>query len=363
MYAKYNRFVIFLLILSCFISCKDDISVSQENLFVPAKIIRPEKSKNHKDLVSFGIISYSVKNDISSQVQGSLQEIFVKDGEQVQKNQVLAKLKNVQLEIQLEQAENSLKTAEASVLMAKTSLQDSRLSVESKLINLERLSIQIKHLELKLKDAQEKLDNSYKLFCAGGMTQVSYSSQELSVKSMEAELEILKKDFDSAELGLRDFDLINNGYIPSENQTQKKLQLIDLNTKTPQAELESALANLENAKKNLDSMQKLVNELEVKATCSGIVGSHYFEKGEHVSENEKLFTLIEVEKVHGIFSVQENDICDIDEKSIVEIEIPALNKKINSRIYEISPMADSQTGNFTIKAVIDNPDFDVKEVL
>ena len=79
------------------------------------------------------------------------------------------------------------------------------------------------------------------------------------------------------------------------------------------------------------------------------MGGHYFEKGEHVSENEKLFTLIEVEKVHGIFSVQENDICDIDEKSIVEIEIPALNKKINSRIYEISPMADSQTGNFTIK--------------
>ncbi len=351
--------IIFICVFLCF-SCKEEISLHENNSVIQAKFVTAEKTKNEKDLISFGIISYSVKNDISSQVQGSLQEIFVKDGESVDKNQLLGKLKNIQLEIQLEQARNSVKTAEANVLMAKTSLENAKLSIESRLINLERIKLQINHMELKLEDAKKKLENSQKLFNAGGMTQVAYSSQELSVKTMESELEILKKDLASAALGLRDEDLINNGYIPSEDKFEKKSQLIELNTRTSFAELEAAFASLENAKKNLISIEKLVSELEIRATCKGVVGGHYFEKGEYVSENEKIFTLIEIDKVHGVFSVQENDIRDVSVNSMVQIEIPALEKIINTEILEISPMADAQTGNFNVKAEVDNTSFDIK---
>ena len=92
--------IIFICVFLCF-SCKEEISLHENNSVIQAKFVTAEKTKNEKDLISFGIISYSVKNDISSQVQGSLQEIFVKDGESVDKNQLLGKLKNIQLEISL----------------------------------------------------------------------------------------------------------------------------------------------------------------------------------------------------------------------------------------------------------------------
>lgn len=356
MSAKYKAIFILSLAL-VFLSCKEDLLVqNQQGQVVSAKIITAEKSKVDKDFSSFGVVSYNTKNDVTTQVQGVLSRILVKDGDFVTEGKVIAVMKNIQLEIQLEQSENSVKVAEAAVFMAQAALQEAEFDVENRLLDLEKMVLQIQQHQLELSDSQNKLSDSIKLFEAGGITQNALDAQKLSVKSMETDLQILVKNHEAAQLGLRDCDLFSAGYQPYCDLQERRKQLIDLNTRSHQAELESARAGLENARKSLDSLLRLNLQLQVKSPCTGIVGAHYFEQGEFVTENEKIFTIMDVSNVNAVFDIQENDITSVSVGNPIHIEIPSLKENITACISEISPLADGQTGNFTVKARMENKD-------
>jgi multidrug efflux pump subunit AcrA (membrane-fusion protein) len=48
------------------------------------------------------------------------------------------------------------------------------------------------------------------------------------------------------------------------------------------------------------------------------------------------------------------------EGGAVEIEIPSLGQRVQAALDEISPVADPQSGNFSVKASLSNPDLSIK---
>ncbi len=139
-----------------------------------------------------------------------------------------------------------------------------------------------------------------------------------------------------------------------QNPVLRKELLIELNTRSTAAQITSAQAGIVSAQKNLDSVKNLIKELTIIAPVDGVISSVAFENGEYIPQNETLATILDISRVYALFFIQERDIAHFTIGTPIKIEIPALNKNEGSRISEISPIADPQSGNFTVKAEIQN---------
>jgi multidrug efflux pump subunit AcrA (membrane-fusion protein) len=293
-------------------------------------------------------------------VEGTIFSLYVKEGDQVKAGQPLARLRNLDLETRKDQYENAREAAVAKLNTAREALRESRLAVESRLISVEKGEYSLIQQELEFAEAAESLEKQRKLLDLGGLTGAAFRSMELALSAREADIAVLKKDIEIARLGLRDGDLVAAGFEPSPDPAERIRQFIDLNTRAAAAELEAAEAELRSAEKNLESVKRLIGELVIRSTVSGIVGALYFENGEYVAQNEKFATLMDTSGVFAVFYIQEQDMTRFSQGAAVEIEIPSLGRGIRAKLDEISPMADPQSGNFSVKASLPNPDLSIK---
>lgn len=341
-------------------SCEKKTVSQEERRIVRVRAAAATTKPFHDELSSFGTITYKIKNDITAQVEGTITELRVRDGDEVGRGQLIARLKNVQLEIQRDQYGNALDSARANLFMAQTRVEEARLGVESRLLSIDKNRLRLAQLEPELAEARSAMENGKALLEIGGITDAAYRGLELSVSSKEAELGILKKDIEIARLGLRDTDLSAAGFTPSADSETRKRQFIELNTRSAAAELKTAEANLRNAEKTLDSANRLIEELSIRSSVAGVAGALYFENGEYVPQNEKIATVMDTSRVYALFYIQEQDISNFTIGTPLRIEIPSLKKNLNAEINEISPMADPQSGNFSVKAEIPNEDLSIK---
>jgi RND family efflux transporter MFP subunit len=306
------------------------------------------------ELASFGTISYKAKNDITVQVGGTIVNILVREGEWVDRGAPIARLKNVQLEIQRDQAAISLEQARTALSLSRTKLQEARLGAESRFLSVERQKLNLVQKELELEEAQSSLRNRRELWEIGGLTDEAYRNLELAVLSQEAEIGMMKKDLEIASLGLREEDLLAAGITAAPDGAERKEQFIALNIRSAGAEVEAAEANLRSAEKAFDSVTRLLEELTIRSTVSGILGALYFENGEFADANEKLAAVMDISTVNGVFFVQEQDIRDIRTGAPLSVDIPSLGLAFDAGITEISPVADPQSGNFSVKTEFSN---------
>ena len=76
------------------ISCREKSNTIIDNSTISVvKTVKVENRKLNDDLNSFGIISYKTKNNISVLVEGTLEKIYIREGDYVHKGQTLANLK------------------------------------------------------------------------------------------------------------------------------------------------------------------------------------------------------------------------------------------------------------------------------
>jgi len=351
--------ICFLLIFVCF-SCTRENGIINDIKVTPVRSVSVINRTLDDNLHSFGTITYKAKNDITSRIDGIITSLNVKTGDLVNNRHQLALLQNVQLEIQREQYENSLTSAMAALFMAQTKMYEARLGVESRLLNIEKSQLVLIQQELELEDAKNTLAGRRDLHKIGGITDANLRSLELSVSAKEVEIAVLRKEIEIAHLGLRDSDLLNAGYRIANTPDEKLQQLIELNTRTITAEIQSAEANVRNAEKSLDTIKSLLDQLIIRSTVTGVVGALYFENGEHVSQNETIAIIMDISTVYAVFYIQEQDIVNFIQGTPLTIEIPSLNRLFDAKIDEISPVADPQSGNFSLKAEIPNYDLRIK---
>lgn len=349
-----------LFIAFCF-SCAPS-GLKNENTGAAAEVyvVRTDERPLDDELKSFGSISYKTKTDVTCMVGGTIVSFFVKEGDAVEKGQRLAQLRNVQLELQKEQSVSALDAANAALKLAYAKLREETLAAESRLLAVEKSKMNIVQKELESELLKNTLSNKSRLHELGGVTDSSLEQLKLQVRSMETEIAILKKELDAQLLGFRDEDLIKEGIVPSPDLDVRKKQLIALNTKSGGAELASVEAQVKTAGQQLTSVQKLIDELTIRAPAAGIVGARYYENGEYVKENEKLATLMDTSSVFAVLSVQEQDAVGFMQGTRVSLFLPSLGKSYESVISEISPAADPQSGNFSIKTEIDNKNGAIK---
>lgn len=357
----HNYFFIFAGITLCAaFGCENERRIPGDSAPVLVQTVIAEKKPFTDNLISFGTLSFKSKNDVTALVEGTLYNLPAKEGDAVRKGQIIARMRNVQLEMQREQARNSVDSAAASLNLAKTKLWDTKLGIESRLLSVEKSNILIAQKEVESAKMEADLQNNKMLYEMGGVTESERETKEIAYKSALAELESMRKERTILSLGLTDQDLLANGITPAGNAAEKKEQIIAVNTKGILAEIEAAESNLRNANNSLSSVNTLLAELTLYAPVDGVVGARYYENGEFVKQNEKVFTIIDIADVYAVFYIQEQDIINFAITSPLELEVQSLGKTIPAKIDEISPMADAQSGNFSVKALIQNTDGDLR---
>ncbi len=343
-------------LFSCNENKKKELDV--EKTFV--NVVEVKNKILDNTLNNFGSVTYKSKNDVTNLVAGTITNLNVKEGEYVKKGQILCVLRNVQMEQEKKQYESSLESALAALDIQQNNLRDEKMAVRSRLLSLDKAKLNIKQKELELESQRKDYESQKKLHEVGGITDVELEKMEINLKSSETDIDILKKEFEISSLGLRDEDLIFNGVTPATNENDKIKQIIELNTRSAVSQVSAAQAQVDAAKQQLESINTLLNELIIKAPVSGVVGTKYYENGEYVKENEKVLTLIDISSVYVAFYVQEQDMVNFELGTPITLEVPSVNKNLKSVIDEISPIADSQSGNFAVKTIVENKDGKLK---
>lgn len=318
------------------------------------RAITVKKSELRSTIDTYGSVTYKKKNDVSSLVDGTIVELFVQEGSRVKKGDVLLKMKNVQYEIQKVECENALNSTTAKVRAAMNNLREEEKNAKSKILSLENARASLEQKKSELGFMEKNLEKNKKVFLAGGIAPSAYEQMEMEFSSAKTEVEILEKELKMQEMGFTDQDLIASGVEPSDAQDEKERQLIELNLRGAKINIELSEAEKKNAEQNLKSIVSLMENLTVRAPADGIVGVLNYENGERVSQNEKILTLIDMDEPFAQVAVQEKDSQKIQVGSPALVKIESLDDEQKSQVSFISPMADFETGNFSLKIPLRN---------
>lgn len=314
-----------------------------------------------EETASYGSISFQKKADVVARVDGTVAELPVEEGAVVAAGQLLARMTNIQLELRRMQADSSARSARSELELAQARLWEGQLQVEARIAGLERSQLELESRRRELEELAKSLKNKEQLLAVGGTTEEAMSSLRLSYAAARTNVQLLEKDLEIRNIGLRDADILSRGLAVPRDEASRRRVLVRIGTLSLAAERDVARARAESAAAELGSAEQLLAELEVRAPMSGIVGARYVEEGERAAADAKLFTLISTGDVYAVFPVPEARAGQVVEGAPVEVRIDALGgAAFSARVALVSPVIDPQAGTVTVKAVLANPSMRLK---
>jgi HlyD family secretion protein len=140
---------------------------SKKNASEPTfSIVKPERKDLKNFIICSGIVLPKEEAEIKSRVSGVLEALYVKNGDSVQKNQVIAKIKIIPNMVELASAESQLKIAKINFENQEVSYKRNKLLYEKGVISrmdFEAFENTFLNAKEQLKDAQ----NRYRIVKSG----------------------------------------------------------------------------------------------------------------------------------------------------------------------------------------------------
>ena len=121
--------------------------------------------------------------------------------------------------------------------------------------------------------------------------------------------------------------------------------------------------DLEGAKLDYQLAQTALEEKTIKSPLSGIVVKRYKEPGESVDRTEKLFDIVDIDKVFVQFYLEPEWIDRLTTGDKIPVRFPDLHggtKEYIASISFIDPRIDAASNLFRVKLLLDNPQHDIK---
>lgn len=339
--------------MQIFCSCQND-KVVQVDVPVETDIIKVEMKPMEDELLNFGSINCKSKHNVSALVSGNVDRIFVKEGDFVKEGQVLCILRNLQFEIQRKQYLNGIRECETQIYIAEEQLKEEQRNVLKKIISYEMQNDSLKQKIIEYEYDKKDYEHYCEINGLGGISDRNLEERRIKLLEQETDIANLKKNLIMTNIGLRNEDITESGYEVPENKDERNRLLVEINTSRFEAYVKNEKIKLENLKNDLLSLDKMIEELTLRASVNGILYKINHSKGDHVSENEEVFSIMDTSNVYGIIFVQENEIGKYKIGSEIELEVPSVGVKSSFNISEISPAADSTSGNFCVKILMNN---------
>lgn len=316
------------------------------------------ESREIKDTIeTLGEIVFKEKVNISSKVNGRLSKIYVREGVNVRKGDLIAEIERLPLEITLKQQRSELDIAKKSLELSEAKYSDAMKSVEIKLKTIYKAKTDLYDKKVSYENMELILRNKTELFKAGGISQTELEGIKTQYTTLNAKFELAKADYEIQQVGYREQDIAAEGIkVPATER--EKLELYKrINTKIERAELEAAKSKVKQAEGSLLSTELLLRETYIRSPLNGVVAVRNMEAGEMVREDSVLATVIDISKVYISMNLNEKEVIRIKKGQKVRFTADALgsSREFRGDVETITPLLDTKTRTLEVRAVIDNP--------
>ncbi len=254
---------------------------------------------------------------IASTLSGIVVEVFVTEGQRVQRGTPLMRLKTDNLAANEAQARASVANARARL---------AQLLNGARPEELDRAAATAAQAKAALDLAQANMQRIRELYQMGAVS---------------------KQDLDSTESQFRQAQAVYNSATQSQRLTQ-------LGARTE--EIAAAQAQLAQAEAALTAVQIQLRDATVTAPFAGTITQRSVEPGESVSPGATSFMLAQLDDVYAQLAVPERQRQGLRVGQIVAITVDALpGAQFAGKISEIQPAAAISSRSFTVKVRVPNP--------
>lgn len=306
-------------------------------------MMKEQPTVEHKQVIeAFGIVKAARIRNIIVDFPAVVQEIHVKEGQEVKKGQELITLDLSQYETQVQNKRYELNIAQLELQRLNSELQTVLAQMESESDpQLQKRLNDLKNAEQLLQKIQEELSAKEILYQEGAISQ--------------HELEEFKKQIDAKEKAVTDAQFSLMSY--KDGKQQEKVQLL--------SKIKIQEEKVESLKYDLKHMQELLNRSYFKDNQlivdleKGIVFEIGYAAGDHVTASKKVLSMMDLNRLVVEADVTEDFIKDVKVGSPVVIKLLAdTSKKYNGKVIHISDMAVKRNGEtiVPVEISIDNKD-------
>ncbi len=231
---------------------------------------------------------------VASRFPGRVAELLVREGDQVEKERVLARLQDDQARARLDQARAQVAAAAAKLEAARRELEILKRQVPLKIATAEA---DVAHAEASVAAAKARAHQTRK--DAQRYRKLADTGSVDRYRADQAELawEVARADLATAMAAL--------------TQARKRLAEAHLGDESIQAReqaVQAAKAALDQARAAADEAASALDDLTIKAPASGIVTTRIVDQGEVVAAGAPLLTIVDLDRLYLKVYVPEREI-------------------------------------------------------
>ena len=402
------------------ISCKNEKEEKvtreelQEKEGIPVEVVTVKRG----DIFITVDVSGDLKADdavtVSTDNSGTINEVYIKEGQYVNSGQTIAVIEPDDLEDQTFQAQAFLNAAYMRLSQAESNAVLISNQIEGAIRQAEASVKAAEAQYIQSLAALEASKEQLSLIEEGARTQeIAQAEQavvqvEANFKEVELDLGRMERLYDKGAIGKQQLEVAQVQYDVAEAQYKAALEQLDLvkegartqeiaaakqQVKISEANSRAALATLEQAKEGLDvaisnrlqvtvanqaidvsqadveqakaNLSMITRKLEksfVKAPISGYVTELYVEAGEHTKGQgtTDIIDVFDPESLYFEGVISETDIVNVTEGLTVDISVDGVpGKTFTGYIKEIVPKA-SESRQFTVRIIVNEVGTDLK---
>lgn len=323
----------------------------------------------------------------ASRFGGRVKQVLVKEGDTVEKGQLLIVFDDVELEAQIAEAKAALSQALAQekllakgadvsqVRQAGSAVQQAqqRLEILSRGARPEELAqaeSKLTSAESAVKQAQDQFANAQVMLDEGIISRQKYESLEQGLKVAQSNLDAARAQVKMMKSGARSEDkkIAQSQLSAAQAQYQQVL-----NGAKPE-EVSIASADVEKAKSALAALEAQRDEYRIKAPFSGNVSVIGVTEGELVGPGRPVITIINYDNLWTDVYVPESQLSQVELGEPVTVQARSYkNVKFEGRVAAINPKSEfipntggstsTEEATFRVKVAVESRDSSGKRQL
>lgn len=340
-------------------------------LLVVAFLVYRGQRKNHKKAIYYSGTIEATSAELAFQVSGRVKEVFIDEGEFIEKEGIMARLDSTEFEARARQAEANLLAALRNLQRSELALQMAKETLPAEVDRAEAgvKALQWRLNELKAGSRGQEVEQSRLTFLAARVTMEEARKDKERFQRLYQGGIVSEREYDNAllrfETALREFerskarwDLVKEGPRKETIQAAQArlwegealLRQARINLKkieSSERDVRAAEAQVKAAEAARDVAKTQLRYTSLSAPFSGIVTSRQVEPGEVVSPSREVFAISDLTTVDLKVFVGEREIGKVKPGQEAEVKVDTFPGKVyRGKVAYISP-----EGEFTPKII------------
>lgn len=294
--------------------------VESDEHIAPVSVAKPSLGTLSQSLDFTGHLKPETTTTVVAKINGRLLSLAVAEGQQVKEGQVVARLEDDVVRLQMEQASAAYRAANAQYQKANQAVRPEEL---------ESAKASLNQAEEDLVTARTNLERTKNLYEAGSMSKSKYEDAQNAVRSGETQVDNARRQVKLMEDGAR------------------------------QEDIAMAKAQAEASSKQLALAQLQLNDAQVTSPISGVVVKIHAERGNMLGVGSPILTIVSDSTIFATISVPEQyygQYYTSPNKYDVKVSPIAYadREPFGGKITTVAGAIDGNTRTFEVEIAVDN---------